>query len=87
MTTMSGSDGASAGGSGGWGWFTPTSDAAPAEGPAPGALDATPPPQGARTAAAEPEPDAAPDAASDAAAAASGTVPAPAAEPATDDSS
>ncbi|MGP3978578.1 globin domain-containing protein [Streptomyces sp. 8N114] len=57
MTTMSGSDGASAGGSGGWGWFTPASDAAPAERPAPGALDATPTPQGTRTAAAEPEPE------------------------------
>lgn len=35
MTTMSGSDGASAGGNGGRGWFTPASDAAPAERPAP----------------------------------------------------
>ncbi|MGI5350094.1 globin domain-containing protein [Streptomyces sp. CA-250714] len=57
MTTMSGSDGASAGGSGGRGWFTPASDAAPAERPAPGALDATPTPQGTTTAAPEPQPE------------------------------
>ncbi|UNZ18440.1 globin domain-containing protein [Streptomyces sp. 891-h] len=56
MTTMSGSDGASAGGSGGRGWFTPASDAAPAERPAPDALDAAATPQGTRTVAPEPQP-------------------------------
>ncbi|MFE0760574.1 globin domain-containing protein [Streptomyces smyrnaeus] len=58
MTTMSGSDGASAAGNGGRGWFTPASDAEAAERPAPGALDATPTPQGRTgTAAAEPGPE------------------------------
>ncbi|MEU5833869.1 globin domain-containing protein [Streptomyces diacarni] len=43
MTTMSGSDGASAGGSGGRGWFTPPpSDAAPAEHTAPTSNGTTP---------------------------------------------
>lgn len=41
MTTMSGSDGASAGGSGARGWFTPSSDAAPAEHTAPASNGST----------------------------------------------
>ncbi|MGY1436788.1 globin domain-containing protein [Streptomyces reniochalinae] len=48
MTTMSGSDGASAGGSGGRGWFTPPpSDAAPAEHTAPTSNGTTPAAPGA----------------------------------------
>ncbi|MBE9498418.1 flavohemoprotein [Streptomyces sp. GKU 257-1] len=99
MTTMSGSDGASAGGSGGRGWFTPASDAATAERPpAPGGPEAVPSQQAAATAAPEPEhepepehahePEAVPEPGAAAPAATAGwaapAAPAPPAEPAGD---